>query len=332
MFRTSHFLMLAILSGALCARAQEPDVPAPEPGVPAQESTATAQPAAATAPAEQSATLAASNETPRAVSPAFTTVPELSAGFDLLYQQKFTEAREAFSTWKSHNPTQPFGEVAVGASYLFEELYRQGVLSSDFFLNEKRFLHGIDGKPDADRMDHFHEAMTKARQLARERQQTNPQDAEALFALTLAAGMESDAESILLKRHIDGLKRMKEANEYAKQLLAQHPEAADAYVAPGIANYIIGSLNPGFRFALWFGGIHGDKKLGMQQTASAAENGRYLKPFAKIMLALAARREKQNALAQKLLRELTEQYPQNDLFASEYAKAMGRPIPAIISR
>ena len=263
--------------------------------------------------------------------PAFYPVPELMGGFNLLYQQKFTQARETFGDWQSHNPEEPFGEVAVAASYIFEELYRQGVLTSDFFLNEKKFLHGIDGKPDPVRTKNFREALTRARALAKQRQKTNPKDPEALFALTLAAGMESDADAILEKRQLDGLKRMKEANEYAKQLLAQHPEAADAYVAPGIANYIIGSLNPGYRLALWFGGIHGDKKLGMEQVAKTAENGRYLRPFAKIMLALAARREKQNALAQKLLRELSEEFPSNDTFAAEYAKAMGLPVPAVLT-
>jgi len=88
-------------------------------------------------------------------------------------------------------------------------------------------------------MSHFREALARARALARERQKTNPGDGEALFALTLAAGMESDAESILQKKHMSALKRVKEANEYAKRLLAQHPDAADAYIAPGIANYIM---------------------------------------------------------------------------------------------
>jgi hypothetical protein len=255
-------------------------------------------------------------------SPAFRTVPELSAGFDLLYQQKFAEARESFADWESRNPQQPFGEVAVAASYLFEELSRQGVLTSDFFLNEKKFLHGIDGRPDPERMSHFRDALARTRQLAGERQKTDPQDGEALLALTLAAGMESDAESILQKRHLEGLKRMKKANSYAKQLLAQHPDAADAYIAPGIANYVIGSQGGGTKVVLWFGGVHGDKKLGMEQVAKTAENGRYLRPFAKIILALAARREKQDALAQKLFRELSEQYPQNQQFAHEYAKAL----------
>jgi hypothetical protein len=266
-------------------------------------------------------------EVPAVDSPAFTSVPELSAGFDLLYEQKFAEAREAFAKWESRNPEEPFGEVAVAASYLFEELHLQGVLTSDFFLNEKKFLHGIDGRPNPERMSHFREALAQARQLARERQRTSPNGAEALFALTLAAGMEADALSILEKKHLEGLKRMKEANKYAKLLLAQHPDVADVYIAPGIANYIIGSQSAGSRFALWFGGIHGDKKLGMEQVAKTAENGRYLRPFAKIILALAARRENQNALAQRLLRELKEQYPDNALFASEYAKAMGLSMP-----
>jgi hypothetical protein len=265
-----------------------------------------------------------------AQSPAFTTVPELMAAFHQLYAQNFSEARARFDNWESKHPEEPFGQVAVAASYLFEELYRQGVLTSDFYLNEKRFLKGIEGKPDPERMQRFQDALDATRKLARQRMAKNSRDPEALFALTLAAGMESNADMILKKQNLDALKRLREANAYAKQLLAQRPDADDAYVAMGSANYIIGSLSVGFRAMLWFGGIHGDKKLGMEQMAKAVEGGRYLRPFAKIMLALGARREKQNALAQKLLRELTEEFPESPLFAAEYAKAMGRPIPTAI--
>src|ERR1700694_3059399 len=118
-------------------------------------------------------------EAPDLSSPSFTTDPELSAGFDLLYQQKFAAARQGFANWESHNPQQPFGEVAVAASYLFEELSRQGVLTSDFFLNEKKFLRGIDGSPDAERMSHFRDAVARACAPARERQATNHTGGEA---------------------------------------------------------------------------------------------------------------------------------------------------------
>jgi hypothetical protein len=127
---------------------------------------------------------------------------------------------------------------------------------------------------------------------------------------------------------MDDLKHMKEANKYAECLLANYPDATDAYIALGIANYVIGSQSAGARFALWFDGVHGNKKLGMEQVARTAENGRYLRPFAKILLALAACRENQIALAVKLLGELVEQYPDSELFASEYAKVSSLPVAA----
>lgn len=261
-------------------------------------------------------------------SPAFSNVPELQSGFRLLYIQKFPEARGEFKAWEAQHRDEPFGEVAVAASYLFEEFYHQGVLTSDFFLNEKKFLKGIDGQPDPQLMKGFDDAVRSTRKLAAQRLAKNPADPEALFALTLSAGMESDADMILKKHNLEALKRLKEANAHAKALLALRPDGMDAYVALGSANYIIGSLNAGFRAMLWFGGVHGDKKLGMEQVAKTVEGGRYLKPFAKIMLALAARREKQNPLAQKLLRELTEEFPESPLYAAEYAKSVGRPVPS----
>ncbi|HZV60213.1 MAG TPA: hypothetical protein VFF42_07720 [Candidatus Eremiobacteraceae bacterium] len=265
-----------------------------------------------------------------ALAPAFTPIPELTSGFQLLYAQQFPQAREKFTNWEAEHPQEPFGEVAVAASYLFEEFYRQGVLTSDFFLNEEKFLNGIDGKPDPGRMAQFQGALVRTRTLANKRLKQRPRDTEALFALTLAAGMESDADMILRKERLEALKLLKLANQYAKQLLAVRPDANDAFVALGSANYIIGSLSGGMRFFLAFGGVHGDKKLGMQQLGKSADSGLYLRPFAKIMLALAARREKQDALAQKLLRELSEEFSSSPLFAAEYAKSMGRPVPAVM--
>jgi hypothetical protein len=265
---------------------------------------------------------------PKPDSPAFTSVPELEKGYRLLYEQKFPEAREVFHVWAEENPSEPFGQVSIAASYLFEEFYLQRVLTSDYFLNDKRFLGGITGTPDAARMKGFADATAKARTLANQRLKKHPRDPEALFALALSAGMQSDADSMLLKKHYDALKHLKEANSSAELLLASHPDVYDIYVAPGIAYYVIGSLSSSARFVLWFGGIHGDKQLGMSEVQKTADSGNYLKPFAQILLALSARREKQDALAQKNLKELTEEFPGNSVYEAEYAKAMGRPVPA----
>ncbi|HMI51580.1 MAG TPA: hypothetical protein VK525_08715 [Candidatus Saccharimonadales bacterium] len=258
--------------------------------------------------------------------PAFRDEPQLIAGYRLLYEQKFEEGRKLFTTWSEQHPSEPLGPVAIAASYLFDELMEKGVLTSEFFMDDNKFLKGIEGKPDPVRMKGFLEGLARGRELAKARLKARPKDPGALFCLTLAAGMESNANSMLLKKPFDALKRMKEANENAKLLLAQRPDAQDAWVALGSANYIIGSLSAGFRMLLWFGNVHGDKELGMQQTEKAAINGRYLRPFAKILLALAARRERQVPLARKMLKELTEEFPASKSFAAEYKKALAAPV------
>ncbi|HEV2314579.1 MAG TPA: hypothetical protein VGR94_04680 [Candidatus Acidoferrales bacterium] len=82
---------------------------------------------------------------------------------------------------------------------------------------------------------------------------------------------------------------------------------------------------PGIKkFFLGVAGIHGDKKLGIQQLQIAADHGHYLRPFAKILLAMAALREKKTEVARAQLSELVAEFPENPLFASELAK-LGPP-------
>src|ERR1019366_10295694 len=119
------------------------------------------------------------------------------------------------------------------------------------------------------------------------------------------------------------------ADTYAKKLLAIAPDAADAYLGLGTANYVIGSL-PGIKkFFLGFAGIHGDKKMGIQQVEIAADHGRYLRPFAKILLAMAALREKKPEVARDQLSKLVTEFPENPLFANELAKLQVSPAAAI---
>jgi predicted Zn-dependent protease len=99
-----------------------------------------------------------------------------------------------------------------------------------------------------------------------------------------------------------------------------------------MANYVIGSL-PGLKkFFLGFAGIHGDKKAGIQQLQIAADHGHYLRPFAKILLALAALREKKTEVARAQLNDLVTEFPENPLFASELAKLKVSPAAAIPPR
>jgi hypothetical protein len=256
-------------------------------------------------------------------------VPELEAGFHLLYELKFDEARNQFATFQKAHPEDPLGSASEAASYLFEECYRQGVLTSEFFLDNKRFLGKIPLKPDPRLRAAFFTADTQAQDLAQLRLNTNPDDTNALFAMALAVGMQADYASLIDKQQLDSLKMIRAADKYANRLLAIEPDAADAYLGLGTANYIIGSL-PGIkRLFLGFAGIHGDKKAGIQQLEIAADHGHYLRPFAKILLALAALREKKPEVARAQLMELVAEFPGNPLFANELAKLNVSPAAAV---
>ena len=248
--------------------------------------------------------------------------PELRGGFGLLYELKFDEARQRFTKWEHQHPSEPVGPALEAASDLFEEFYRKGVLTSDFFLDDRRLLGGIKGEPDAGLELRFAAAAVLAEKLAHERLEKQPRDPNALLALTLIEGMQADDLFVIQKRQIESLRHLREADRQGRMLLEVAPDADDAYVALGAANYIVGVM-PGYKRAmLWVGGVHGDKALGMQQLARAAasDHAHYLRPFARLMLALAALREKHPDVTRRELQSLVMEFPENPLFAKELAK------------
>jgi hypothetical protein len=113
----------------------------------------------------------------------------------------------------------------------------------------------------------------RAQALAELRLRVDPDDVNALFAMTLSLGMQADYASLIEKHQMESLGMIRDADKFAKRLLAVNPDAADAYLALGAANYIIGSLPALKRFFLHFKGISGDKRGGLQQLEIAASRG-----------------------------------------------------------
>jgi hypothetical protein len=241
----------------------------------------------------------------------------LEAGFHDLYELNFQRARAEFLTYQQSQPQDPLGIAAEAASYLYEQFNEKGIFSSEFFLNDQKFLNGADGSPSQNRNEAFLQANERARTMAKGQLKLDPSDTHALLVLTMTDGMEADYDALIIKKQLAGLGLTKQAEAEASKLLAADPSAQDAYLAMGAANYIIGCL-PGYKRAfLWFGGIHGDRTRGMEEMQQTAEHGHYLRPFAKIILALAYEREHLTDRARTLLTELNKEFPANPLYARE---------------
>jgi hypothetical protein len=138
--------------------------------------------------------------------------------------------------------------------------------------------------------------------------------------LTLTSGLQGDYAALIEKRNLASLRFTKEATAWAEQTLAVDPNCYDAYVASGFSKYIIGSLNAPMRWLVRLGGIAGDKQEGIKELQLTAEHGRYLAPFANVLLAMAYVREHDKPRARELLANLRDQFPANPLFAEEIAR------------
>ena len=259
-----------------------------------------------------------------APSPSLPTRPQLDSGFHLMYELKFIEAREEIGAYEKVHPDDPVGVAAEAAAYLFEEFNVQGVLTSDFFLDDAKLLGGISGPPDKNLVAAFIVANNRARAVAQARLRTKPKDPEALLAATWADGMQADYASLIEKRQLASLSLSRRAENEAKELLKIAPDVGDAFVSIGIANYITACLPSYKRFVLWFGGIHGDRQRGMEQLQMAVQHGHYLQTLAKVMLALASEREHQSDQALGLFGDLSRDYPQNPNFTRELALLKAR--------
>jgi len=110
----------------------------------------------------------------------------MEKGFQRLYELNFNGARVEFSAYQKNLPDDPMGKAAEAASYLFEQFNAKGVLTSEFFLSDAKFLGGVDGDASQNQNPAFLQANNRARELAKRRLKSNPHDIHGLLALTIA--------------------------------------------------------------------------------------------------------------------------------------------------
>lgn len=244
----------------------------------------------------------------------------LDRGYRHLYDLDFARAEQEFSAWQEQHPADPMGPASKAAGLLFAEFHRLGVLETQFYESDKAFDARKKLAPDPAVRQRFDAILTQSDQLARARLARDANDRDALFALTMGAGLRADYAALVEKRNFASLRYTKEATVWAEKLLAIDPTCYDARLATGISRYIIGSMSAPLRWVLRLGGVSGDKDAGIADLQIAAQKGRYLAPFARILLAIAFVREHNKSEARALLASLQQDFPNNPLFAREIAR------------
>jgi hypothetical protein len=148
----------------------------------------------------------------------------------------------------------------------------------------------------------------------------SPQDADALFANILTMGLRADYAGLVDKRYLDSLRVIKNSRETAEKLLSIAPDYYDAYLAIGVENYMLSLKAAPVRWLLSLSGAQVDRERGIQNLRLTADKGQYLRPYARMLLAVAAMRNKDWTQARDLLTGLVREFPHNKLYSDELAR------------
>ncbi len=241
----------------------------------------------------------------------------LDLGYRQMYNLEFADAHRVFAEWEHAHPDDPVGPVSNAAAYLFSELERLQVLQTEFFTDNDAFLGRGNVAPDPAVKQAFEGELARAEQIAGRNLARSPQDADAMFAKVLALGLRGDYLALIEKKYMPSLAYMKNARALAQKLLASEPTRYDAYLAVGIENYLLGIKPAPVRWILQLGGAQTDKDQGLKELHLTAEKGHYLLPFARMLLAVAALRDKNPAQAKTILADLSREFPRNTLYKRE---------------
>jgi hypothetical protein len=254
------------------------------------------------------------------LSAALPTQPLLDEGYRQMYSLDFPAAHAAFAEYELVNPADAMGPVSDAVAYLFTEFDRLNILRSDYWLNDKSFfvINKSVGDPMLKR--YFEESLARGRQLATAALKGTPDDASALLANTMVLGLHADYLALVDKKNLAALSEMKQSRRMADKLLAVHPQVYDAYIAPGIENYLL-SLKPApVRWILRLAGAETDREAGLRKMRMTAEKGHYFLPYARLLLAIADLRNNNPVDAKEKLTWLAAEYPGNHIFREELAK------------
>ncbi len=244
----------------------------------------------------------------------------IESALNRMYNFDFNGADREMDGYISEHPNDALGYSFRAAGLLFRELDRLSILESDFFASNKRITDKKELKPDEKLKQRFLAAVEQSKGMARAKFLVDANDRNALFALCLDAGLITDYMGLIEKRHLGSLSYAKESHSYAVKLLKLDPGFADAYLTTGMTEYLLGSVPFFVKWFVRFEEAEGNKGLAMERLKSVVERGKYLGPFAKIILATIDLREKRPLQAEIRLAELSRDFPENPLFKKELAK------------
>jgi hypothetical protein len=244
----------------------------------------------------------------------------LNEAYYAMYNLNFPLAHTRIQQWMTAHPDDPLGPASDAAAYIFTEFDRLGVIDIELFADDNRFTSRKRPAIDPILQKGFNDRADQADRLADAAIQRNPKDANAYYVKALTSGMRADWASLIDRHEYGAYKFSEYASKYAKQALALNPTLYDANLAVGIENYMLSLKAAPIRWILGMTGAGTSKAEGVRLLKLTAEQGHYLAPFARLMLAVGELRDGRTQQGKEILLNLSKEFPENTLYQRQIAR------------
>lgn len=252
--------------------------------------------------------------------------PLNAVAFSRFYNLDYDWAIQDFQKIAVKFPDDPFAVNHLLTGVLIRELYRMGALNTGEYANDS-FVNAPHHNADPRAKEQIKLLVDRALGLAQKRLDSNPNDADALYARGVTRAQFATYTALIEHAWFSALRSAVGARRDHERVLELSPRYADAKLVVGAHNYVLGSLPWAVKVAASMVGLSGSKEKGIQYLEECASGGGEANVDAKIILILFLRREHRYGEALQIDRALNAEFPHSSLLALEEGnllRAMGK--------
>lgn len=238
-------------------------------------------------------------------------------GFEALYSLDYARALQIFEREAEQRPEDPEAWNHLAQALLQRALFAADALDSSAFGAGSPFLKRPPVPMSGPDQARFSEAIRRSLSLCDARLRQNPRDRTCLYASGVAHAHQAQMALWVKKSWREALREGTRSRQAHEKLARLDPDLADAFLIPGLHEYIAGSLPWYVKAFAFLAGYRGDRQEGIQHMEYAVAQGRKTAVEARVMLAVVLRREKEYRRAAELMSELAAAFPANHLYRRE---------------
>ena len=236
---------------------------------------------------------------------------------DLTYNLDHDEAIRLLRQAIAAEPNDSANHRALASTIWLNILFKRGAVTVDHYLGSFTRASVDIRNPPADLDAEFKREVARAIELAEKRAAASPRDAQALFELGTAVGLQATYMASVEGRLLAGFRAVRRSYDAEETVLEIDRKRKEAGLIVGTYRYVVSTLSLPMRLMAYAAGFGGGKDRGLRMIEETVEAGRENRTDAEFALVLLYNREQRYGDALRVLDSLRRRYPRNRLVLLE---------------